>query len=216
MGSLKHPKNSHITRCKARGFFAFAHMHYFLITGVMSRSVLPKNDAVSNLSGYSGELEHPDPETDTADTIPDWWCHPCEALPVLCLSVALQSAAAGTHTYVHTQTHTHLSVRFCICHSGSDTANGTESYFLVFKPNWCPNSHSRLARGQTGEDRQRLLHSTVYSQSASMCCKCTGICLGDINAGSDRIYVLRKHILHRSSHLGDGAEHAAHISQQIV
>ncbi len=30
-----------------------------------------KNNAVSDLVGYKGELEHPDPETDKADTIPD-------------------------------------------------------------------------------------------------------------------------------------------------
>lgn len=60
------------------------------------------NDAISGLSAYNSELEHPDPETDKADTIPDWWCHSYGALPVLCLSVALQSAAAGTHTHTNT------------------------------------------------------------------------------------------------------------------
>lgn len=68
-----------------------------------------ESSVFSNPSGYSVEVEHPDPETDEADAIPDWWCHPCEALPVLCLSVALQSAAAGTQTHKHTHT--------CLWHS---------------------------------------------------------------------------------------------------
>lgn len=60
------------------------------------------NSAMCSLVGCIGKLEHPDPKTDKADIIPDWWCHPCGALPVLCLSAALQSAAAGTHRHTHT------------------------------------------------------------------------------------------------------------------
>ena len=46
--------------------------------------------------------------------------------------------------------------------------------------------------------------------------KPTGICLGAIDAGSDRVYVLRKHTLHRNPQRvqRDDAEHA--VSQRIV
>lgn len=51
-----------------------------------------------------------------------------------------------------------------------------------------------------------------------MCYKCTGICVCDINAESDRIFVLHKYILQGNSHSGqrNGAKYTAYISQQIL
>lgn len=101
------------------------------------------------------------------------------------------------HTHTHTCTRMpHLSVTFPICHSGS---NANESSFL-----------SRFL-SQTGV---QIVESNEWSSreqtEAVWTVKVWGIHLSSVSAGSERIYLLRKHTLYyAAAHLSqrDGTEH---------
>lgn len=133
--------------------------------------------------GNRRQQEHPAP--DEVDIIPDWWCHPCGALPVLCLTqwhCRLQS-----HTHTLTAHHAHMQTAMHTTYPWNPVfvaqvkrlvmVKGVLS--LVFRAKMASGycqclggkaalQHCMFFRGQTEEGRQRLLHCIIYPQSQSL------------------------------------------------